>query len=259
MDKENFIGKSYLVTGGTKGIGAAIVQTLLHAGAKIITTSRSKTESALEGVRYVEADISSPEGCAVLSSVISEEFGALDGIVHVVGGSAAPVGGFAILDDNEWDKALNQNLLAAVRLDRALLPAMIEQGRGAVIHISSIQRSLPLFESTIAYASAKAALSNYSKALSNELGPQGIRVLSIAPGWVMTESSRTFVEELAEGAGTDFDEAKQKLMRDLGGIPFGRPANPEEVAELVSFLLSDRAPVMHGSEYIIDGGSVPTI
>jgi NAD(P)-dependent dehydrogenase (short-subunit alcohol dehydrogenase family) len=259
MDKENFKSKNYLVTGGTKGIGRSVVQSLFNAGADIVTTSREVPTQPLENVSYVQADIGTSQGCSDLAQFISEKFGALDGIVHVVGGSSAPVGGFSVLDDMEWEKAINQNLMAAVRLDRALLPAMIEKGKGVVIHISSIQRTLPLFHSTIAYAAAKAALSNYSKSLSNELGPKGIRVMSIAPGWVMTGSAKNFVGKLADDAGTDFETAKQNLMSDLGGIPIGRPANPEEVAELVTFVLSDRASAIHGTEYVIDGGTVPTI
>ncbi|HBF47789.1 MAG TPA: short-chain dehydrogenase, partial [Shewanella frigidimarina] len=121
------------------------------------------------------------------------------------------------------------------------------------------QRSLPLYHSTIAYAASKAALSNYSKSLTNELGPQGLRVISIAPGWVLTGAARDFVNTLAHSTGSDFDTAKQKLMADLGGIPIGRPADPSEVAELTAFLLSDKAKSIHGAEYVIDGGTIPTI
>jgi NAD(P)-dependent dehydrogenase (short-subunit alcohol dehydrogenase family) len=109
--------------------------------------------------------------------------------VHVVGGSSAPAGGFARLDDDEWHSALDLNLFPAVRLDRALVPAMLDQGSGVIIHITSIQDRLPLHEATLAYAAAKAALANYSKGLSKELSPQGIRVIRVSPGWVETEAS----------------------------------------------------------------------
>ncbi|MEI9897711.1 MAG: SDR family oxidoreductase [Chthoniobacter sp.] len=128
-----------------------------------------------------------------------------------------------------------------------------------IIHISSIQRSLPLYESTLAYAAAKAALTNYSKGLSNEVGPKGVRVISVAPGFIETTAAEAMIERLASSAGTDRNTALQGLMDSLGGIPIGRPGRPEEVAELVAFLASNRAPSIHGSEYVIDGGTIPTI
>jgi len=154
---------------------------------------------------------------------------------------------------------LNQNLLAAVRLDRGLLPSMLRQGTGVIIHISSIQRRLPLFEATLAYAAAKAALSNYSKGLSNEVGPKGVRVVSVAPGFIETTAATALIDRLAANSGADRNSARQELIRSLGGIPIGRPGWPSEVADLVAFLASDRAASITGSEYVIDGGTIPTV
>jgi len=154
---------------------------------------------------------------------------------------------------------LNTNLFAAVRLDRGLLPSMLAQGAGVIIHISSIQRRLPLFEATLAYAAAKAALTNYSKGLSNEVGPKGVRVVSVAPGFIETTAATALIDRLAANAGTDRDAARQALMTSLGGIPIGRPGWPAEVAELVAFLASERAASITGTEYVIDGGTIPTI
>src|SRR6202023_3575030 len=178
---------------------------------------------------------------------------------HVVGGSSAPGGGFAVLDEGEWHRALNQNLFPAVRLDRALLPKMLEQGTGVIGHIASIQRQLPLPESDLAYAAAKAALSNYSKGLSKEVSPKGIRVIRVSPGWVETEAAVRLVNRLAEEGGTDYEGARKGLMESLGGLPLGRPAKPKEVADLVAFLASPRAASITGAEYLIDGGTVPTV
>ena len=254
-----FTGKRALVTGGTRGIGEAIVQRLRGAGATVITTARSTPQGLLQSELFVAADLSTAAGAEQVIRAVRERLGGIDILVHNVGGSSAPGGGFAALTDDEWQSALNSNLLAAVRLDRGLLPLMVAQGAGVIIHISSIQRRLPLFEATLAYAAAKAALSTYSKGLSNEVGPQGVRVVSVAPGFTETTAATALIDRLAANAGTDRQAAREQLMQSLGGIPLGRPAWPAEVAELVAFLASERAAAITGSEYVIDGGTIPTI
>src|SRR5438445_6729735 len=169
-------GKRALVTGGTKGVGEAVVAALREAGATVLTTARSRPDNLSHPDQFIAADVSTAEGCAAVAMAVHDRLGGIDIVVHVVGGSSAPAGGFAVLDDHEWHKALDQNLLAAVRLDRALLPSMIQQGSGVIIHITFIQRQLLLPDATIAYAAAKAALANYSKALSREASPKCVRV-----------------------------------------------------------------------------------
>lgn len=252
-------GKRALVTGGTKGVGAALVHALREAGAHVITTARSVPANPIQDVFYAAADLSTAEGAAQVSHTVLQRWGGVDIVVHGVGGSSAPGGGFAALDDAQWFRELNQNLMPAVRLDRALLPAMLAQGAGVIVHVSSIQRLLPLPESTTAYAAAKAALSTYSKALSKEVTPKGIRVLRVSPGWIETDASVALAERLAAEAGTDYEGGKRIIMQSLGGIPLGRPAKPQEVADLIAFLVSPRAGAMSGSEHVIDGGTVPTV
>jgi NAD(P)-dependent dehydrogenase (short-subunit alcohol dehydrogenase family) len=249
--------KRALVTGGTKGLGQAVVARLIEMGAKVLTTARSGSQPA-DGM-FVAADIATASGCATVVDAIGRHLGGVDIIVHVVGGSSAPAGGFAVLDDAMWQKEFNLNLMPAVRLDRALLPAMIEKGEGVIVHVTSLQRQMPLPQSTIAYAAAKAALSNYSKALSKEVGPKGIRVVRVAPGWIETTAAAALVSRLALEAGSDDQTARQGLMDSLGGIPIGRPAKPNEVADLIAFLVSPRAASITGIEYVIDGGTVPTV
>jgi NAD(P)-dependent dehydrogenase (short-subunit alcohol dehydrogenase family) len=258
-DGPTLAGRRALVTGGTKGIGEAVAARLREAGATVLITARTRPSELADPNLFIAADITTPDGCATVADAVRERLGGIDIVVHVVGGSAAPAGGFAVLDDGEWQRALDLNLFPAVRLDRALLPLMLDQSDGVIIHVTSIQDRLPLPDATIAYAAAKAALSNYSKGLSKEVGPKGVRVVRVAPGWVETEGAIGLIDELAAKAGTNFDGARRILMESLGGIPIGRPAQPTEVADLVAFLASPHAASITGTEYVIDGGTVPTV
>ena len=251
-------GRRALVTGGTRGIGAAVVESLVDAGANVITTARSMPTKLRAGVRCIEADLTTADGCATAAQATLQLLGSVDILVNTLGGSSAPTGGYAALADAEWWKELSLNLMPAVRLDRALLPSMISQGSGVIIHVTTIQHALPLPESTTAYAAAKAALSTYSKSLSKEVTPKGVRVVRVSPGWVETEGAVRLAERLAAQAGTDYEGGKQVIMNSLGGIPIGRPSKPTEIADLILFLVSPRAATITGTEYVIDGGTMPT-
>ena len=251
-------GTRVLVTGGTRGVGAAVVELLAQLGARIVATSLSPPTNATEDVHYVAANLATAEGARHAAEAALRHLGSIDVLINVVGGSSAPAGGFAALDEAQWAKELELNLMSAVRLDRALLPAMIAKGSGVILHVTSIQRTLPLPDATMAYAAAKAALSTYSKALSKEVTPKGVRVVRVAPGWIETEASVALVERVAAEADTDYAGGKTLIMKALGGIPLGRPAKPTEVADLIAFLISPRAASISGTEYTIDGGTVPT-
>ncbi|MBB4124934.1 NAD(P)-dependent dehydrogenase (short-subunit alcohol dehydrogenase family) [Xanthomonas translucens] len=252
-------GLRAVVTGGTLGLGAAVVTALVDAGARVATSARKLPAQPVQGVHYVAADLSTAEGAQHLAQTVLHEWAGVDILINVLGGSSTPGGGFAAISDEHWFAELNLNLMPAVRLDRALLPAMLTQGAGVIIHVSSIQRVLPLPESTAAYAAAKGALTTYSKSLAREVTPKGVRVLSVAPGWIETEASVAFAERMGAEAGTDYEGGKKIVMDWLGGIPVGRPAKPREVADLIAFLASPRSASIAATEYRIDGGTVPTL
>ena len=257
-DRE-FRGKRALVTGGTKGMGEAIVQRLRGSGRDGRDHRAVRADRAALPELFVAADLSTVEGAGTVVRHVLDRLGGIDILVNNVGGSSAPGGGFAALTDEDWQAALNQNLLAAVRLDRGLLPSMLKQGSGVIIHISSIQRRLPLFEATLAYAAAKAALSNYSKGLSNEVGPERHPGRERCAGLHRDQCGHRADRSAGGERGHRRGRRACQLMRSLGGIPLGRPGWPAEVAELVAFLVSDRAASITGSEYVIDGGTIPTI
>ncbi|ASR47366.1 short-chain dehydrogenase [Paenibacillus kribbensis] len=253
-----FEGKKVLVTGGTKGMGEKIAQRFAAAGAAVLTTARSIPAELADPNLFVQADISTLEGVETVVQAVQKRFGTIDILVNNVGGSNTPPGGALAATDENWMETLNWNLLAAVRLDRGLLPLMLDNGKGAIVHISSIQGKLPLYESTVPYAASKAALTNYSKSLSKEFSPKGIRINTVSPGFIQTTAADAMMENIAKVTGS-VERALQSVMDALGGIPLGRPGYPEEVAELVAFLASDRAGSITGANYVIDGGTVPTV
>jgi NAD(P)-dependent dehydrogenase (short-subunit alcohol dehydrogenase family) len=228
-------GKVALVTGGTKGIGKAITARLMQAGAKVIVTARARPDEADLPYHFIAADLSRPEDVVKVTDEIKALFGGVDILINNMGANTFPGGGFSALTDEHWEQALQINLLSSVRIDRALLPKMIAQKSGVIIHISSTSGQLPIWESTMAYSAAKAALNAYSKALA------------------------TFLKDLAQSAGITVEEMTQKLFDRLGGVPMGRMAAPEETAELVYFLVSPQASYITGANYVIDGGNFPVV
>jgi NAD(P)-dependent dehydrogenase (short-subunit alcohol dehydrogenase family) len=252
-------GKTALVTGGTKGIGKAIADRLARAGARVVVTARTRPSEGDEKHHFIAADMASPEGTATVVKEVTEKFGVVDILIDNVGGLTSPGGGFSTLTDEHWENDLRLNLLSTVRLDRALLPGMIEKKSGVIIHISSVSGKIPLWEINMAYAASKAALNSYSKALANEVASKGVRVLTVSPGGVATEPMIRLMEHFAGSSGATANETYKTLSDRFGGVPMSRMAEPEEVASLVGFLVSPAATYLTSANYVIDGGAISVV
>ncbi|RSM87403.1 short-chain dehydrogenase [Kibdelosporangium aridum] len=250
--------KRAVITGGTRGTGAAIARRLRADGLAVTVVARGPGEAEQPDVALVTADLTDPQSAGKIAPTLLAD-GAPDVLVHVAGGSNAPSGGFAVLGDDDWAHELDLNLLSAVRLDRVLIPAMIEAGRGTIVHVSSIQARMPLWDGTLAYAAAKAALSTYSKGLANQLAPHGIRVNTVSPGGIQTDAADQLVQRLSEQFDGNTDAARDSLLASLGGVPLGRFVSPAEVADTVAFLVSDQATSILGADIVVDGGTIRTL
>jgi NAD(P)-dependent dehydrogenase (short-subunit alcohol dehydrogenase family) len=249
-------GKRILVSGGTRGMGAAAAELLAHLGAQVIVAARARPDGA--GQLSVVADAATPDGARAIAGAVTRDLGGIDVIVHCVGASFAKPGGTLALSDADWDAALAVNLLSAVRIDRELLPCMVSQGTGSIVHVSSAQwkRPSPL---SPAYGPAKAALVSYSKMLATEFAPHGIRVNVVTPGFIATSLAEQRIEQIRRAAGGTREQAVAELITAIGGVPLGRPGDPAEVARLIAFLASGAASYITGTEIVIDGGNLQTL
>jgi NAD(P)-dependent dehydrogenase (short-subunit alcohol dehydrogenase family) len=245
-------GKRVLITGGTRGMGAAIAELLVGQKADVVVTARH--QDGKPPATLILADLTSPGGADLVADQAASILGGLDVVVHCVGASFAKPGGALALTDDDWTQALNTNLLAAVRLDRAILPGMVTQRSGAIVHISSLQWKRP-HEGSPAYGPAKAALRSYSKVLASEFGPVGIRVNTVTPGYIATPLAEARIARIMDESGISHGEAEAALLSSIGGVPLGRPGRAAEVAQLVAFLVSDAAAYLTGAEFVIDGGN----
>ncbi|PZR27560.1 MAG: short-chain dehydrogenase [Citrobacter freundii] len=255
---QELTGRTALVTGGTKGIGKAIADELASLGATVIVSARHQPAEKLP-YHFIAADLTDSQSLNKLAAQLLKQYGSLDILINNVGGTSAPAGGFRVLSDQDWENDLQLNLLAAIKLDKAIVPSMIARNLGVVIHISSLNGKLPLYASNLSYGVSKAALNNYSKALANEVASKGIRVITVSPGMVKTTAMEAFLHSYASSIRKSFDETQQLVMDSLGGVPMNRLAQPEEIAHLVGFLASPKASYITGANYVIDGGTIPTI
>ncbi|MFD6949589.1 short-chain dehydrogenase [Nocardiopsis sp. TSRI0078] len=251
--QQEFTGKRALVTGGSRGIGAAVVRRLLDAGAEVLTTARSATGTVPEGASFVEADVRTRAGAEALAAAAQETLGGVDVLVHNAGG-ARPHEGFPAIPDEEWQDALDLNYLASVRLDSLLVPGMRERRSGAIVHVSSAAVLTPA-GAFLHYTAAKAALENYSRGLALDLAPFGVRVNAVAPGRVATPGGEATRERWAEVSARMGAAPAESNPDDVP--PLGRDGQPDDIANAVLFLASDRASWLTGRHLVLDGGEFP--
>ncbi len=254
-------GKVAIVTGASRGIGLAVTRALVEEGARVVAAARgSSAELAAFGpaVRPVAADMTSLQGPQKVIDEAIAAFGGLDILVNNVGTVRPRTDGFLSVTDEDWATTLASNFLSAVRTTRAALPHLLKRGAGAIVTVSSVNAFLP-DPLVMDYSAAKAALTNFCKSLSKEVGPKGIRVNTVSPGPVATDlwlGKGGVASTIAGAAGSQADAVANQVAK---AMVTGRFTRPEEVAQLVLTLASDRTGNVVGADFVIDGGLITTL
>ncbi len=259
MDLE-LADKVAVVTGASKGIGLAIAQELAGEGALVVAGARNT--APLEGIENVTpfaVDLTDPEGPARLVGRALERHGRIDVLVNNVGGVHLRLDGFLSTSDADFQASLELNFFSALRATRAAVAAMMERGGGTIVNVASVNAFFHPDGAVIDYGAAKAALLNVAKALSQELGPHGIRIASVSPGQVATDlwlGAEGVAATIGAATGAGADAVREQVT---AGIPTGRFTTPREVATLVTLLASPRTANVNGSNFVIDGGLIKTM
>jgi len=253
-------GRVAVVTGASKGIGLAVARELAAEGMHVVGGARTVEElDGIDGVTAVALDLVEPGGSATLVDTAVEQHGRIDVLVNNVGGVKLRLNGFLDISDDDFEASLQLNFFAALRATRAAVKAMLDQGGGTIVNVASVNSFFHPDGLVIDYGAAKAALLNVAKALSQELGPKGIRINSISPGPVATDlwlGDHGVAATIGAATGSGADAVREQA---IAGMPTGRFTTPEEVATLVAILASPRAGNVTGSNYVIDGGLVKTM
>jgi NAD(P)-dependent dehydrogenase (short-subunit alcohol dehydrogenase family) len=256
-------GKVAIVTGASKGIGLAIAKALAAEGAQVLAAARTTAAlDGIEGVLPVALDLSAPEGPPALVRRAMDEHGRVDVLVNNVGAVRLRLDGFLALDDGDFQWALDMNFFTTLRATRAALVPMVEQGRGAIVNVDSVNAFFQPDGATVDYGVAKAGVANLTKSLAQEFGPSGIRVNAISPGPVETDlwlGEHGVAQTVAAMTDVDADTARERVIAGIGGFATGRFTRPDEVAALAVMLASDRLGNVTGENVVIDGGLIKTL
>ncbi|MEU1205255.1 oxidoreductase [Nocardia sp. NPDC005825] len=254
-------GALAVVTGAGRGIGLAVTTALLEQGARVVAGSRSTTEGLRKlldtgRLHVVEVDLSTAAGARELGAAAAD-LGSVDILVNNVGAVTPRLDGFLAITDEQWLATLTLDLMSAVRATRAVLPGMLAARRGSIVTVSSVNATLA-DPGVMDYSAAKAALTNFSKSLSKEVGPQGIRVNTVSPGPVATDLWLGAEGVAAAVAASNGGSATAVADSVAAQSVTGRFTRPDEIADLVLFLASPRAANITGTDVVIDGGLITT-
>lgn len=255
--------KVAVVTGASKGIGLAITRSLAEEGAHVVAGALHGSQELelladRHDVRPLAVDLTTVDGPATLVAHATDIYGGLDVLVNNVGGVRPRVDGFLAVTDEDWTWALTINLMAAVRAMRAALPYLLQRDNSSIVTIASVNAFLP-DPSVIDYSAAKGALSNVCKSLSKEYASRGVRINTVSPGPVETDlwlGDDGVAATVGRAQGIHPDEVARHAAADS---PTGRFTYPQEVADLVVLLASDRAGNTTGANFVIDGGLISTL
>lgn len=242
-----FKGKKALITGGSRGIGAAAAQRLIDGGAIVVVAARSRHEQTPAGATFIQGDISTLSGANSVAEEALNILGGLDILVNNAGAANPKLPGIEAISDDEWIESLMINFMSTVRITNPLLPALRESGSGAIVNVSA-GGLLPFHGFLAQYGAAKAALNSYTRSLAKELAPAGVRVNLVTPGAIITPGGDEGRKLLTTAMGITEEQLFSRIPLE------GRAGTAEEMAETIAFLVSDRSSYITGHNHFITGG-----